>query len=173
MQMYKGTEIINYMEEHLGDGGSAARSYCHLGAGAPWCNAEVTLAFHEIGESKLYCDGRKEIGCPHSIKWCYKNLASLPIYLALEGDIVANLSYRAMYSWRKSWGNIFMPRTEPVTQNACMLEASYNVPRVKGLQLNMQLALDHGSLYNGYAAKADGSHTNFGALLAVRYRLGL
>jgi len=86
--MYKGTEIINYMEDHLGDGGSAARSYCHLGAGAPWCNAEVTLAFHEIGESKLYCDGRKEIGCPHSIKWCYKNLASLPIYLALEGDVV-------------------------------------------------------------------------------------
>lgn len=94
-------------------------------------------------------------------------------HIALEGDIIASLSYRAMYSWRKSWGNIFMPRTEPVTQNACMLEASYNVPRVKGLQLNLQLALDHGSLYNGYAAKADGSHTNFGALLAVRYRLGL
>ena len=86
--MYKGTEIINYMEEHLGDGGSAARSYCHLGAGEPWCNAEVTLAFHEIGESKLFCNGRKETYCPHSIQWCYKNLASLPIYLALEGDIV-------------------------------------------------------------------------------------
>lgn len=86
--MYKGTEIINYMEEHLGDGGSAARAYCHLGAGEPWCNAEVTLAFHEIGESKLFCNGRKETYCPHSIQWCYKNLASLPIYLALEGDVV-------------------------------------------------------------------------------------
>lgn len=86
--MYKGTEIINYMEDHLGDGGSAARSYCHLGAGEPWCNAEVTLAFHEIDESKLFCNGRKETYCPHSIQWCYKNLASLPIYLALEGDIV-------------------------------------------------------------------------------------
>lgn len=86
--MYKGTEIINYMEEHLGDRGAEARSYCHLGAGDPWCNAEVTLAFHEIGESKLFCNGRKETYCPHSIQWCYKNLASLPIYLALEGDIV-------------------------------------------------------------------------------------
>ena len=86
--MYKGTEIINYMEKHLGDRGAEARAYCHLGAGQPWCNAEVTYAFHEIGESKLFCNGRKETYCPHSIQWCYKNLASLPIYLALEGDIV-------------------------------------------------------------------------------------
>ena len=86
--MYKGTEIINYMEEHLDNRGAQARAYCHLGAGEPWCNAEVSLAFHEIGESKLFCNGRKETYCPHSIQWCYKNLASLPIYLALEGDIV-------------------------------------------------------------------------------------
>lgn len=86
--MYKGTEIINYMEKHLGDRGAEARAYCHLGAGQPWCNAEVTYAFHEIDESKLFCNGRKETYCPHSIQWCYKNLASLPIYLALEGDIV-------------------------------------------------------------------------------------
>lgn len=86
--MYKGTEIINYMESHLGDRGAQARAYCGLGAGQPWCNAEVTYAFHMIGESKLFCNGRKETYCPHSIQWCYKNLASLPIYLALEGDVV-------------------------------------------------------------------------------------
>ena len=86
--MYKGTEIINYMESHLGNRGAQARAYCGLGAGQPWCNAEVTYAFHMIGESKLFCNGRKETYCPHSIQWCYKNLASLPIYLALEGDIV-------------------------------------------------------------------------------------
>lgn len=88
MLMYKGTEIVNFMESQLGNRGAQARAYCGLGAGQPWCNAEVDYAAYKCGAKTLLFDGRKETYCPSSIKWCYKNLADIPVFLALPGDVV-------------------------------------------------------------------------------------
>lgn len=85
---YKGTEIYSLMESMLGNRGAQARAYCGLGAGQPWCNAQVTYAFAMEDAKTLYCNGRRETYCPHSIQWCYANLADIPIYLALEGDVI-------------------------------------------------------------------------------------
>ena len=89
------------------------------------------------------------------------------VHVALTGTLAAGLTYRAMYSWRKSWGNIFMPRLEPATYSSAMLEAVYDLPAVKGLKLSLQLGLDHGTLYNNDSR--DKARTNFGAMLDITY----
>lgn len=86
--MGKNTDLIKKAETYLGDGGSRFRRYCGLPAGAAWCNAFVTYIFYITGNKKLYCNGAKETYCPHSIEWCYKNFALLPLYMALPGDVI-------------------------------------------------------------------------------------
>ena len=82
------TELLSIAEKYLGQGGSVFRKYCGLPAGAAYCNAYVSYIFHEGDDSSLYCDGKKETYCPHSIKWCYDNLALIPMYLALPMDVL-------------------------------------------------------------------------------------
>lgn len=81
-------ELLSIAEKYLGQGGSVFRKYCGLPAGAAYCNAYVSYIFHEGDDSSLYCDGKKETYCPHSIKWCYDNLALIPMYLALPMDVL-------------------------------------------------------------------------------------
>lgn len=82
------TQLYNLAKSYLGKGGSIFRSYCGLGSGSPWCNAFVTYVFHKGGDALLYCDGKKQTYCPTSIKWCYNNLAQIPIYLAMPMDVI-------------------------------------------------------------------------------------
>ena len=81
-------ELLSIAKKYLGQGGSVFRKYCGLPAGAAYCNAYVSYIFHAGDDSRLYCDGKKETYCPHSIKWCYDNLACIPIYLALPMDVI-------------------------------------------------------------------------------------
>ena len=81
-------ELLSIAKKYLGQGGSVFRKYCGLPAGAAYCNAYVSYIFYKGDDSKLYCDGRKETYCPHSIKWCYDNLALIPLYLALPMDVI-------------------------------------------------------------------------------------
>ena len=82
------TQLYNLAKSYLGKGGSIFRSYCGLGSGSPWCNAFVTYVFHKGGDALLYCDGKKQTYCPTSIKWCYNNLAQIPIFLAMPMDVI-------------------------------------------------------------------------------------
>ncbi|MBR2555746.1 MAG: CHAP domain-containing protein [Aeriscardovia sp.] len=82
------TELLKIAKKHLGQGGAVFRKYCGLPSGAAWCNAFVTYIAHEGGVSSLYFNGAKETYCPHSMAWCKKNLAQIPLYLALPMDII-------------------------------------------------------------------------------------
>ena len=86
--MISNTQLIAITQKHLGQGGAVFRKYCGLPSGAAWCNAFVDYIAYEGGVSTLYFNGKKETYCPHSIAWCKKNLAQVPLYFALPGDII-------------------------------------------------------------------------------------
>lgn len=74
------------VRSHLGQGGSVFQRWAGIGRG-PFCNAFVSYCLAKTGNGDLYCEGRKEINCPHSMNWCIDHLAGIPIYLAMEGDV--------------------------------------------------------------------------------------
>ena len=82
------TELLKIAQKHLGEGGAKFRRFCGLPAGAAWCNAFVDYVANEGDDESLYFDGRKMTYCPTSMSWCRKNLAQIPIYLALPMDII-------------------------------------------------------------------------------------
>ena len=86
--MKSRTEVLRIAESYLGDGGAVFRKFAGLPAGASYCNAYVDYVAKEGGVSSLYFNGKKETYCPHSIEWCKKNLAQVPLYWALPVDII-------------------------------------------------------------------------------------
>ena len=82
------TELLKIAQKHLGQGGARFRKFCGLPAGAAWCNAFVDYVANEGGVSPLYFNGKKMTYCPTSMSWCSKNLACVPLYLALPMDII-------------------------------------------------------------------------------------
>lgn len=81
-------ELLKIAQSHLGQNGTRFRRFCGLPAGAAWCNAYVDYVAAEGDDESLYFDGRKMTYCPTSMSWCRKNLAQIPIYLAMEMDII-------------------------------------------------------------------------------------
>ena len=82
------TELLKIAQSHLGQGGSRFRKFAGLPAGAAWCNAFVDYVANEGGDASLFFNGRKMTYCPTSMSWCRKNLAQVPIYIALPCDII-------------------------------------------------------------------------------------
>ena len=80
-------EQLAIAKKHLNEGGARFRKFCGMRAGA-YCNAYVCYVFNEAENASLFYGGKKVTYCPTSIKWCYKNLASIPIYLAMPSDII-------------------------------------------------------------------------------------
>ena len=80
-------------------------------------------------------------------------------HMAITGNVSRDVSYRAMMSWRKSWGTPYIPRLQPVAASSMMLECTWQPQRLKGLQLQLQMAHDHGKL----------TGNNTGATLAISY----
>ena len=81
-------------------------------------------------------------------------------HAGVEGQIMPNLSYRLLGGYRRSWGTPFYPLTGSIHTTSAMLEGSYSVESVKGLDVGVQLAFDYGKLYG----------KNVGALVSVTYR---
>lgn len=86
--MNKNTEMYNFAKSFLGKGGAIFRSYCGLPSGAAWCDAYVTYIFHKSGNASLFCGGKKQTYCPNTIKILRKELAEIPMYLAMPSDII-------------------------------------------------------------------------------------
>ena len=86
--MKTNKQVLAIAQKHLGQGGARFRKFAGLPAGAAWCNAFVDYVANEGGVKALYFNGKKETYCPHSIQWCKKNLAEIPLYLALPMDII-------------------------------------------------------------------------------------
>lgn len=82
------TELLKIAQKYLGQGGSRFRKFCGLPAGAAWCNAFVDYIAAEGGDASLYFGGKKMTYCPTSMAWCRKNLAQIPVFLALPMDII-------------------------------------------------------------------------------------
>ena len=81
-------ETYNLAKSFLGWRGATFRKYCGLPSGAAWCNAFVTYIFHKSGNANLYCGGKKQTYCPTSIKLCRKDMAEIPLYLAMPMDVI-------------------------------------------------------------------------------------
>lgn len=86
--MTNNTQLLKIAQKHLGQNGTRFRKFAGLPSGAAWCNAFVDYVANEGGVSKLYFNGKKETYCPHSIAWCQKNLAQIPLFLAMPMDII-------------------------------------------------------------------------------------
>ena len=86
--MMQNEKIINKASAYLGDGGSRFRKFCGLPSGAPWCNAFVCYIFDKCDLASLFYGGKKVTYCPTSIRWCQSNLAQIPPYLAMAGDVI-------------------------------------------------------------------------------------
>lgn len=93
--MISSTELLKIAQKHLGEGGAKFRKFCGLPSGAAWCNAYVDYIANEGGVSSLYFNGKKETYCPASIKWCEKNLALVPPFMAMPMDII-------YFDWEKN-----------------------------------------------------------------------
>lgn len=82
------------------------------------------------------------------------------IHAAIEGDIMPELSYRAMASYRRFFGTMFVPALNPSHCVSAMVEASWRLRSVPGLALTAQIGFDTGNSVYG---------DNFGALFGATY----
>ncbi len=80
------------------------------------------------------------------------------VHAAVKGHITRQLAYRAMGSWRRSWGSLEQPLPH-VDCTSLMVEATYSPLRLPALECTAQLAVDRGKLYGN----------NVGALVSVTY----
>ena len=82
------TDQLKIAQKYLGQGGAKFRKYCGLPSGAAWCDAFVTYIFNEAGNASLFCNGKKQTYCPTTIKLCAKDMAQIPMYLAMPSDVI-------------------------------------------------------------------------------------
>lgn len=81
-------------------------------------------------------------------------------HLAVTGSVTKNLDYRAMISYRKSWGDTFIPRINTVHSTSVMAEARYSLRSAPQWSFKAQIAMDRGNMYGN----------TFGAGISVSYR---
>lgn len=80
-------------------------------------------------------------------------------HAGVSGNIIGNLDYRFLVSYRKSLGTYNSPRLKTADDTSFMLEASYAFKQVKGLSLKGQFAMDRGNLLGD----------SYGVLVALKY----
>ena len=119
--MKSNIELLRIAQKYIGQGGARFRKFCGLPGGAAWCNAFVDYIANEGGVSALYFNGKKETYCPTSIKWCNKNLALIPPYLALPMDII-------YFDWEKNGvpNHIGFVRSKKDTNTILTIEGNTN-----------------------------------------------
>ena len=77
------TTFYNNAKKHLGETGAKTHSW--YGMGGAWCCMFVTKCFYETDKSLWF---GKQSYCPTAIKHCRANLAEIPLYLAMAGDVI-------------------------------------------------------------------------------------
>ena len=68
------------------------------------------------------------------------------IHLGLESAPLSCLSVRVLASWRKAWGNGYVPLIKPRHSFSAMLETMFAPGAIKGLSVNLRLGMDRGTL---------------------------
>lgn len=83
--MKTNKELLAIAKKQLGNTGGKYRNY--VGVGGSWCDMFVYWLYAANGcGSLLPWKGNQRYFCPASIKWCQKNLAQIPPYLAMACD---------------------------------------------------------------------------------------
>ena len=83
--MKTNKELLAIAKKQIGNTGVKYRNYVR--AGGSWCDMFVFWLYDANGcESLLPWKGKQRTYCPASIKWCQKNLAQIPPYLAMACD---------------------------------------------------------------------------------------
>ena len=90
---------------------------------------------------------------------CY-NSRIRGFHVGVEGSILPNLDYRLLVSHRKGFGTARTPIITPKEDTSAMIEATYDLQKVKGMRINCQVAFDKGKIYGD----------NFGAAISVTYK---
>lgn len=80
-------------------------------------------------------------------------------HIGLQGHIGQNLSYRAKFGYRKSWGTPYIPLSQTRSATSTMLELSYDCPFAPGLSVKAQFGTDRGELVGD----------NTGGLVTISY----
>ena len=81
-------------------------------------------------------------------------------HAAVAGCLSASWHYRLMASYRKAWGTPFIPRASGADDFSMALDVCYRPARLRGLDVQVMAAMDHGTLYGN----------NWGALMGITYR---
>lgn len=87
--MMTNTQLLAVAKRQLGNGGSKYRKY--VGASGNYCNMFVYWLYNANGCASLFplpATKYYRTYCPDSIKWCRKNLAEIPPYIAMACDII-------------------------------------------------------------------------------------
>ena len=84
--MTTSSVLMKFVREQLGNGGSIYQKWAGI-PGQAWCDAFISYSLNKTDNGSLYCNGAREINCPHSMNWCFDHLAMIPIYIALPGDV--------------------------------------------------------------------------------------
>lgn len=87
--MMTNTQLLAVAKEQLGNGGAKYRKF--VGASGNYCNMFVYWLYNANGCATLFPLPAKKYYrtyCPDSIKWCRKNLAEIPPYIAMACDII-------------------------------------------------------------------------------------
>ncbi len=80
-------------------------------------------------------------------------------HIGVTGNISEPLTYRILFSYRRSWGTASILREYPADDTSMLAEVNYGFQGVKGLKVKAQVAFDRGELYGN----------TFGACLTVSY----
>lgn len=132
-----------------------------------WHRAEGSDDYYNNHEFNAYAHYGMSIGSPFMKSPLYNLGGSIEylnnrvrgFHIGIEGELGSGLTYRLLGGYRKSYGSGYVPLVDPVSETSVMAEATYAVPRVKGLTVKGQLGLDHGKLYGD----------NFGGCVTVIY----
>ena len=81
-------QLYNFAKKYIGTRGAEARSYCGLPSSAAWCAAFVSWVFYKGNDANLWYGGKKVVYVPTAERWCFANLAQIPIYLAMPMDVL-------------------------------------------------------------------------------------
>ncbi len=81
-------------------------------------------------------------------------------HAGIKGTVSHEVSYRAMLSYRRAWGNPFLPRARGVSDTSLFLETVIVPSWMRQLTLTAQFACDFGTLYR---------RNNVGGLVSIVY----
>jgi hypothetical protein len=79
--------------------------------------------------------------------------------IGVAGTPYQSWQYRALLSWRKSWGTPYFPAIHTRENTSAMVEITHQFEHIKGLWATGQIAMDAGKLYGN----------RFGVALTVGY----